>query len=54
MMEMRLALAALVRRYQIMVPKGFDYGSMEMKDFWLVFPKGHSLILDIVEREAQE
>lgn len=52
MMEMRLVLAALVRRYQILVPKGFDCASMEMKDFWLVFPKGHSLKLDIVERDS--
>ncbi|KAK4945759.1 hypothetical protein LTR10_015107 [Elasticomyces elasticus] len=50
MMEMRLALVALVRHYQLVVPKGFDYSSMEMKDFWLVFPKGHSLKLDVVER----
>lgn len=52
MMEMRLALVALVRHYQLVVPKGFDYGSMEMKDFWLVFPKGHSLKLDVIERPA--
>ncbi|KAJ9615983.1 hypothetical protein H2204_014198 [Knufia peltigerae] len=50
MMEMRLVLAALVRHYQLVVPEGFDHASMEMKDFWLVFPKGHSLKLNLIER----
>lgn len=42
-LEMRLALAMLVRNFEISLPEGHDPKDMECKDFWLVFPAAKKL-----------
>ena len=42
-LEMRLALAMLVRNFEIPLGEGHDPKDMECKDFWLVFPAAKKL-----------
>lgn len=42
-LEMRLALAMLVRGFEIELPENHDPKDMECKDFWLVFPAAKKL-----------
>ncbi|KAI9674803.1 MAG: hypothetical protein M1817_001707 [Caeruleum heppii] len=49
--EMRLILAAQIRNFSVSLPENFDQGEMDMKDFWLIFPKGGTLPMVVKARE---
>lgn len=51
LLEIRLLLAGIVRKFEFVVPEAFDSSSMDVRDRWLIFPKGHSLKLNLIERE---
>ncbi len=50
-LEIRLTLATLLRQYELRMLPGQDPREMELKDFWLVFPKGKKLELEVVPRK---
>ncbi|KAJ9615988.1 hypothetical protein H2204_014203 [Knufia peltigerae] len=52
--EMRLALAMLVRNFAVSLPEGHDPRDMECKDFWLVFPAAKKLEVTLTPRNQAE